>query len=185
MREPQEQEKDDRSAWKQRRKFLLIYYNTLSLFSVLAVFGLLMGIACDCSLLSLLFVLLFFVSLVNTLPRDHLCIVRNQCDTLALFASRNCPFASFLSFLVQFQPIRYHPHSRITVSHPSRLEGRPARVQRNTSHFVGGTLLLLSALPDFAESLHSQTRHPERVPDTLGWDHFWIVYVVFAVAYDG
>lgn len=66
MREPQEQEKDDRSAWKQRRKFLLIYYNTLSLFSVLAVFGLLMGIACDCSLLSLLFVLLFFVSLVNT-----------------------------------------------------------------------------------------------------------------------
>ena len=128
---------------------------------------------------------LFRVAGEYTLPRDHLCIVRNQCDTLALFASRNCPFASFLSFLVQFQPIRYHPHSRITVSHPSRLEGRPARVQRNTSHFVGGTLLLLSALPDFAESLHNQTRHPERVPDTLGWDHFWIVYVEFAVAYDG
>lgn len=65
MTETQEQETDEGGAWKQRRKFLLVYYNTLSLFSVLAVFGLLVGIACDCMLFSLLFVLLFFVSLVQ------------------------------------------------------------------------------------------------------------------------
>lgn len=65
---------------------------------------------------------LLCIAAQNSLPSNHICLARNQCNALTVFSSRYCRFTLFLIFLVHLQPLWCDPHSRTEVSHSSGLE---------------------------------------------------------------